>query len=514
MNKTGLKLNVFSGLVSSFWAGAASIVVLPFYLSILGAANFGLVVFSTTLLGLFAMLDLGFATSINRKVAQASTRADAGELRDLLRSLATIYWAVALTAGGATFIAAGPIARAFLTSPSIDPATVVDAVRVMAVMVVLRLPAGLYMGVLMGGQRIAVGNATALVITTLSTVGTLVVLTMTGGGVLTLLAWQTAVSALNVALLGWMAWRVVQGERRARFSLAQLRGIWKFSSVIAVTTVVGALILQLDKLVLAKFAPLEIVGEYGLAGFASRALLMLVGPVFSALYPRLTELLAGGDREMLIIFYRMATRGLSCVLTGASVFCLVNAHDLLFLWTRSASVADQLDRIAPILLIGTALNGIMYVPHAIQLAHGNARIAFWNNVAMIAFLAPALLLLVPAMGMTGAAMSWLGANVVNLLVGTWLTHRELLPGLAVRWLTIDVIAPILATGALPIAGVLLLPLAPAALGRLAMGAVLSGTGLALGLCLIPAIRRALTPAHWMHITYRTGRTRSASSLDR
>src|SRR5262249_36116507 len=65
------------------------------------------------------------------------------------------------------------------------------------------------------------------------------------------------------------------------------------------------------------------------------------------------------------------------------------------------------------------------------------------NVVLIVVLVPLLLVLTRHFGPVGAAMAWFGLHTIYLVVGTAVTHRFLLRGLARRWLTTDVAIPML-----------------------------------------------------------------------
>ena len=63
-------------------------------------------------------------------------------------------------------------------------------------------------------------------------------------------------------------------------------------SGIAIT---GAVLMHLDKLILSRLLPLEIFGHYSVAATVARGLYVLITPVFSAYFPRLSSLAAQHD---------------------------------------------------------------------------------------------------------------------------------------------------------------------------------------------------------------------------
>ena len=85
----------------------------------------------------------------------------------------------------------------------------------------------------------------------------------------------------------------------------------------------------------------------------------------------------------------------------------------------------------------------MNIPYALQLAHGWTRLAAGLNAASLAMGLPLCLWVVARYGMAGAALPWLLANLISVVVGIPWMHRRLLPGQALRWYLQDNLPPLL-----------------------------------------------------------------------
>jgi hypothetical protein len=97
--------------------------------------------------------------------------------------------------------------------------------------------------------------------------------------------------------------------------------------------------------------------------------------------------------------------------------------------------------IAP-LALGTALNGVMHFPYALQLAWGMTWLPLTINVVLMIVMVPLTIFLALSYGALGGAVAWLILEVLYVMLGTWLTHRHLLRSLALRWLFQDVGVPL------------------------------------------------------------------------
>lgn len=125
------------------------------------------------------------------------------------------------------------------------------------------------------------------------------------------------------------------------------------------------------------------------------------------------------------------------VLPLAAVVALFS-YDLLLLWVGNAETARHAAPIASVLVIGTALNGLMNLPYALQLAHGWTSIGLRINTFFIVILSPAIYFMTTRYGATGAAAVWVALNSVYTLIGVPLTHRRLLKGETWKWFSLDV----------------------------------------------------------------------------
>jgi hypothetical protein len=112
--------------------------------------------------------------------------------------------------------------------------------------------------------------------------------------------------------------------------------------------------------------------------------------------------------------------------------------EILLFWTRSAEAARVAAPVARLLTIGTALNGLMVLPYALQLAHGWTSIGLRMNVLLMVTLVPTVWVLATNYGLVGGASAYLGAMCVYVAMGVPLTHRRLLRGAMRRWFAEDV----------------------------------------------------------------------------
>jgi O-antigen/teichoic acid export membrane protein len=188
---------------------------------------------------------------------------------------------------------------------------------------------------------------------------------------------------------------------------------------------------------------LEMFGYYTLAGMIAMTLYRLIGPVFLAVYPRFTQLVELNDQETLKQLYHKACQFMSVLILPATAVIAFFSYEILLLWTGNPVTAKNTYMLASILIIGTALNGLMNMPYALQLAHGWTRLAFYVNLVSVMLLVPLTMLMAWKYGAIGASFVWVILNCGYVVIAIPLMHRRLLTGEKWVWYGKDVGLPML-----------------------------------------------------------------------
>jgi O-antigen/teichoic acid export membrane protein len=437
-----LRWNLLAGLANSIWSALIGLAVIPIYLKYLGIEAYGLIGFFATTQAVLQLLDLGLAPTINREVARCTASGDLKEAGNLLHTLAVIYWAMGVVIALVITALAPFIAEHWLQSRHLPPDTVAHAVMLMGLVVACRWPIGLYQGALIGAQRLSVSSMINIAMVTLGSFGAAALLVFTSATIQAFFIWQAGVGFLYAVTMRWAAWRVVGRTSENRFNGNELKRIWRFSMGMSGVAFSAVILMQLDKVLLSKILSLEDFGRYTLAGVIASALYILLTPVFNVIYPRLSALVVKGDTGELVDFYRSGTRLLLAVLFPIATAGAIFADDLIALWTGNPALALSVAPVVSLFLLGTALNGVMHFPYALQLASGMARLPLTINAILIVILVPTTIFLSLRFGSVGGAAAWALLNCIYLFIGTWLTHRSLLKGIGLHWILEDVGIPL------------------------------------------------------------------------
>ena len=440
----GLKINILANFSGQTWSALLTLALVPVYIKFLGIEAYGLIGFFAMLQGMLVVLDLGLGQTLNRELARYSALSEkASEVRNFVRTLEVGYWVIGIVIGTALLTAAPFIATHWITAGAISVNVLRQAVMIMGIVIALHWPISFYQSGLMGLQRQVLLNSIKIGMSTFNGVGAVLILALVSPTITAFFAWQIVSGAASVILFAIFLWRrLPPSKSHPRITPNVIRNIWRFAAGLSGITLSAIILTQLDKVILSNLLNLKMFGYYTLAGVVARALYMFITPVFNTLFPRFSALAAADDHATLARLYRLGSQFMATLILPMAAVLALFSYDILLLWTGSTETATNASPIVRMLVIGTALNGLMNLPYALQLAHGWTSIGLCLNILFIVMLGPAIFFTATYYGAAGAASVWVVLNGFYMLIGVPLTHRRLLKGEAGRWLVEGFVMPL------------------------------------------------------------------------
>lgn len=421
----------------------------PFYIHALGVEAFGLIGFMLSLQALSQLFDFGVGGALNRELARRSQLSGSNaSIRNLVRTFEWLIWPMSLLIFAGIWLASTPIANHWLHPQHISRADTANAICIMGLAIAALWPTTFYSSGMYGLERQTTLNLINAVFATLRNAGVLPVLYWISSTISTFFWWFAIVGICQSLVIAVALWHALPGDRRrAVFQLAELRGSWHFAGGLFTITVLSLGVTQIDRLTLSAMRPLAELGYYGVAISVTAGVGRMIQPMFNAVYPRFSRLVAAKQERQLIELYHLSNQCLSVVVAAVSVILIAFGRDVLYLWTGDHVIASQAAIPLAILVAGTALNGVMHLPYALQLANGWTRLAIASNSIALVLGIPFTLWAVATHGMTGAACLWLLVNAGSFLLGVPFMHRRLLSDEMWAWYFRDILPPFLATTA-------------------------------------------------------------------
>jgi O-antigen/teichoic acid export membrane protein len=438
----GVKRALAASIFSRGWSAVLGVLAVPLYLRYLGVEAYGIVGMFASLTALMSFLDLGLGATLTRELARLPV--DEGRLpygRDITRTFELVYALVALLMGLALAACSSALAEHWLTVQTLDRAEIAWVLMLAGGALACQWPTNLYSSGLAGAHRqIQLGVATTIF-------GTLRVL-------ITLVAvwWHPSLESffwaqILAALLQTLGLRVLLWKALALtghnpiFRLASVASSLRFAGGMTGIAITSIVLTQTDKVILSRALSLTDFGVYVVANTLAAGIYMLIGPMFSVIYPRFSSLVHTGETNALIELYHTSSQLMSALVIPVAVVFAGFSREILYVWTGDLILSQQGASILALLIIGNASNGIMNMPYALQLAAGWTKLALWVNVGAIIVLVPAIWWGAMHYGAVGGAAVWAILNFSYIVFTPQIMHRRLLPSEKKAWYIYDVVLP-------------------------------------------------------------------------
>ena len=414
--------------------------------------SYGLLGIFTTLQIMFGLLEVGLSSTLTREMARLSALPHKEqEMHNLVRTLEIIYWGIAVFVGIAVVLLSPLITHQWIKTEQLSPKTIEYALLIMGFAMVFQMPIGFYSGGLIGLQKQVLLNIINACMSALRGVGVVLILWLVSPTIQAFLLCQLFISIINAFLLAFFLWRSLPySENKALFQMQLLKGIWRFTAGMGGISILAVILTQLDKVILSKLLSLEMFGYYMLASMVAMSLGRIFTPVFFSIYPRFTQLVSTNSQDELIRIYHRICQFIAVLILPIAVVIALFSYEVILLWTQNPITAEKTHLLVSVLICGTALNGLMNPPYALQLAFGWTKLSVLKNIIAVILLVPLIIYSTIRYGGIGAASVWLLLNVGYVLFEIPIMHRKLLCKEKWKWYWYDVCVPLIA--ALSLAG--------------------------------------------------------------
>jgi O-antigen/teichoic acid export membrane protein len=424
------------------WSAAASVLIIPFYVQKLGIEGFAFIAFFIGFQTIVTTLDLGLPATLTRLLAAGNNDRDQINSANYCRTSELIYLVLTVLLIIPTVI----LLTWYLTSSTFnsDSSGVLVQpldVAVVCVGVFLSWPIGLYNAALVGLQRQSVLALTGIAFTTIRLLVTYFALSGANPKLSIVFELQLLINFLWLAVLNRLVSKAIYVGNSAVFDAALIKKTRTFTGHIALIGVVAVLLTQLDKIVLVNTLEVADYGVYALAVSAASCISLVAGALFPFFYPRFSYAYSQQDALRLAALFRQSTQGMAAFVIPLACSVAMFSNEILFAWTGNAPLSARAAPILEILCVASAINAVLIVPYALQLACGLTKLPLVMNFAALILSVPTLVLMTKYYGPIGAALSWFLVNVFFAIIWPALMHKKLLPSEKQMWYYGGVLLP-------------------------------------------------------------------------
>ena len=382
-----------------------ALVTMPFIVKGFGPERFGVLSIVWAVLGSVTLFDLGLSRSTTKFVADCLGR---GDVQKFPRLFWTSLWSQVLIGviGALPMVAAVPhlVDRYLKLSPSISAETKLSFL-ILAASFPMVLGGNSIRGVLEAVQRFDVVNYVR--IPTYMCMFLVPAIALPFGLRLPAIVSLLVVSRLVAGLiyLAVCLWMFPMVRRNYSLDYNLLGPLLSYGGWVSISNFLAPLLVYADRFVIGSVLGMSYVSYYTAPQEAISKGAVLPGSLVTALFPALATLDVSGARNRVRELCARAIKSLLLLMTPVLLMVFVFAHQLLQLWL-GADFAARSSGILQIFCVGVLVNSIAFVPFSLLQSLGRPDITGKTHLLELPVYALALAILLPRMGLTGAALAW------------------------------------------------------------------------------------------------------------
>jgi O-antigen/teichoic acid export membrane protein len=352
---------------------------------------------------LLPILDLGVSSTIVREVA-CHFGSDPKYLSALVRTGTLFYWSGYAVLGLGIWFASPWLVSHWINLKTMEPHVAVEALRILALALLLMLPRSFYSNLIRGGERMEFNNLIEVGTTALQQGGTILVV-MSGGGIVAIAYCYLGSLVLSnlvyiVLTAQFFSWKAMLPGFSSQIVTRNL----SYTSHMAAFSILAMVQMESDKALVTKLLPIGLVGFYGVAQTMVARVSRVPGAINQAAFPNFSALFHNGDRPGLMRQYHRL-QDLVCYGLVPIFAAIIFAAKPLYTYLLNSQAAQSLLLPTTLLCVGWYMNGTVNMPLTLSLAVGRPDINSRLNFYAIFITLPATAWFIWKWGIVGAGLS-------------------------------------------------------------------------------------------------------------
>jgi O-antigen/teichoic acid export membrane protein len=413
---TGENPNAFSfgrgillGLCSSGWLAVLSVVLAPLYIRLLGIESYGLIGLYTAGLAVGGLLDVALSSTMSREISwKKALPAERSEISSLLRSTEIIYWLIVSTIVIGVLIAGLVYNPHWIQARDLSDVQVQGALVLMLISLGIQIPSGLYSASLIGLNQQWRSAAILGGFGTFRGLGAALVALSISSDIRVFFLFHVVVALIQLVVLRRQAWAHVKSlGGRPYFSIHSLASIRKPVRAMFFITLMGVLLSQGDKFIIALLLPLETLGHYSVAWALSGGLTILATPIYQGFVVKFSALAASNQLREFRVNVELASKLTYVLVVPLAIAISLFAESILLAWVRNADIAEASAEVLPLIVIGTMFIACTYPLLVAKYAKKEFSLVLTMQFVLLILFFPLLYWLVKISGIVGAALCWM-----------------------------------------------------------------------------------------------------------
>ena len=410
--------NIIANCLGRIWSILLILLLTPLYIEKLGFESYGLIGFFAVIQSIATILELGVPLAINKAVARFTAKEiDTEEISSLLKIFEMFFAGAALILCLLAIPLSYLLAENWFVFSSLTNQKVFVVLICIFVLVAFRFPIGLYLGVLAGLQKQVQMNGLNILFATLRLGSAGLLIAFWLPDILSFFAIQIFFSLIELLVIRKIAWNSHPEFRNDMIvSWNSIKEHVSFAINVGVITILGIVLLQLDKLLTSGFLSLEEFGHYSLIGVIGLGLMTIGYPVAAASFPNFVKLIAENKKEELKREYFLYFRFVILMVLPITVSLAVFSQSILEFYMQSESLGRAVYNAFFLFVIASFFGSLRPISFGLILAYNQQKKVINYYLYLLPSYSLILFLLIDSMSIVGAALGFLLMQLVSVVV--------------------------------------------------------------------------------------------------
>lgn len=376
----------------------------------LGAARFGILGLIWVALAYLNMLDLGLGRATTRASAAVLAVGRDDQVPRIVATAAALQLALGIVGEIGATLLAGPLVDLLVNASGPLRQEALGSFLVLAAAGPLVAPANSFRGALEAAQEFALVNAIRVPLSAGNFLVPLLGVHL-GWSLPHMVFWMVALRGLGLLGFAGAAWRRWPGLfRRGRPEPDVMKELASFGGWVTVSSVVGSLLVYLDRIMVGALLSVAAVGYYTVPHEMVTRLAILPSAFVATLFPALSSAHSGGGKAGTLV-----ARSTALMLGSVGILLValaVASPRLLTVWL-GPDFAREAALPLTILAFGMLANAVAYVFYAAVHAAGRPDVTARIHLLELPLHVALLWALLSTIGVPGAAIAWSGRMVLD-----------------------------------------------------------------------------------------------------
>ncbi len=420
--------NILWNFGGQIWGLSLAIVTTPYIVHKLGSDAYGLLMTVGIVTNYFWFMDLGLGQATVKYVAEHAARKEWDEVNRVFWTSFLAY-SVLGTLAALSIAAIAPLCvKHWFQIPLAFQPTALTVFYLSAIGFIAGMINNAPASIPRAMQRFDIANKVGITAGTMQTLLTVSFL-MLGYGLPAVVIGGLLITVLSLVINTIVAKKLLPQLGLPAWHFATLRRLLRFGGFVTISGVVGPVLANLEKLILANQNSLRAVTYYTVPYNLASKVGIVSGSFSSALFPAFSSLHGAGDSDRVGRIVLRASQVIMLIIMPITLIFCIYSNELLTIW-MGLEFAHRSAATLQILALAMLVNVMAYSPLAAVQALGRPDLAAKFHMIELITHIPLTIVLVSLLGIEGAALAWL----IRVIMDTSLLWAATIKLTRLKWL--------------------------------------------------------------------------------